>query len=120
DDREAWKAANPALGAFLNEDEFADSAAMAMRSPSFAPAFRLLNLNQRVAAEGRFIEQADWDANGDPFDPTELEGERCYGGLDLSSTRDLTALALYFPDHGKLLAWHWLPKDTIQLREERD
>lgn len=120
DDREAWAAANPALGAFLNEAEFADAAAMAMRSPSFAPAFRLLNLNQRVAAEGRFIEQADWDANGDPFDPTELEGARCYGGLDLSSTRDLTALALYFPDHGKLLAWHWLPKDTIALRVERD
>jgi len=120
DDREAWKAANPALGAFLNEDEFADAAAMAMRSPSFAPAFRLLNLNQRIAAEGRFIEQADWDANGDPFDPIELEGARCYGGLDLSSTRDLTALALYFPDHGKLLAWHWLPKDTIAARVERD
>ncbi len=119
-DREAWLAANPALGAFLNEEEFADAAAMAMRSPSFAPAFRLLNLNQRIAAEGRFIEQADWDANGEPFDPIELEGARCYGGLDLSSTRDLCALALWFPDHGKLLAWHWLPKDTIAARVERD
>tara|TARA_R110002072_G_scaffold138109_5_gene281200 strand:+ start:30115 stop:31608 length:1494 start_codon:yes stop_codon:yes gene_type:complete len=120
DDREAWAAANPALGAFLNESEFEDAAAMAMRSPSFAPAFRLLNLNQRVAAEGRFIEQADWDANGDPFDPVELEGERCFGGLDLSSTRDLCAFALYFPDHGKLLAWHWFPKDTIAKRVETD
>ncbi|ALR19026.1 terminase large subunit [Sphingobium baderi] len=120
DDREAWAAANPALGAFLNEDEFADAAAMAMRSPSFAPAFRLLNLNQRIAAEGRFIEQADWDANGDPFDVAELEGKRCYGGLDLSSTRDLTALALWFPDEGKLLVWHWVPADTIGERVERD
>ena len=120
DDREAWAAANPALGAFLNEAEFADAAVMAMRSPSFAPAFRLLNLNQRVAAEGRFIEQADWDANGDVFDPIELEGKRCYGGLDLSSTRDLTALALYFPDEGKVLVWHWLPADTIPARVERD
>ena len=120
DDREAWLAANPALGAFLNEDEFADAAAMAMRSPSFEPAFRLLNLNQRIAAEGRFIEQVDWEANGEPFDAVELEGARCYGGLDLSSTRDLTALALYFPDHGKLLAWHWLPADTIPARVERD
>lgn len=120
DDRAAWEAANPALGAFLNEAEFADAAAMALRSPSFAPAFRLLNLNQRVAAEGRFIEQADWDANADVFDPIELEGKRCYGGLDLSSTKDLTALALYFPDEGKLLAWHWLPADTIPARVERD
>lgn len=120
DDREAWAAANPALGEFLNEVEFADAAAMAMRSPSFEPAFRLLNLNQRVAAEGRFINVGDWEANGQAFDATELEGERCFGGLDLSSTRDLTALALWFPDHGKLLAWHFVPRDTIGERVERD
>lgn len=120
DDREAWAAANPALGEFLNETEFADAAAMAMRSPSFEPAFRLLNLNQRVAAEGRFLNAADWEANGEPFDPLDLEGERCFGGLDLSSTRDLTALALWFPDKGKLLAWHFVPADTIAERVERD
>lgn len=120
DDREAWRKANPALGVFLNEDQFADAAARAVRSPSFEPSFRLLNLNQRVAAEGRFIEQADWDANGEPFDPIELEGMACYGGLDLSSTRDLTAFSLWFPEVGKLLTWHWVPSDTIEERAERD
>lgn len=120
DDPEAWAAANPALGAFLNEEQFADAAARAMRSPSFEPSFRLLQLNQRIAAEGRFIEQADWDANGEPFDPLELEGQACYGGLDLSSTRDLTAFSLWFPDPGKLLTWHWVPNDTIGARVERD
>lgn len=120
DDRDAWRAANPALGQFLNEEEFADAAGMAMRSPSFEPAIRLLNLNQRVAAEGRFINPAEWEANGEPFDPLELEGKRCFGGLDLSSTRDLTALALWFPDSGRLLAWHFVPRDTIALRVERD
>src|SRR5690606_23874342 len=53
DDREAWQAANPALGAFLNEEQFADAAERAMRSPSFEPSFRLLNLNQRIDAEER-------------------------------------------------------------------
>lgn len=120
DDRDAWNAANPALGIFLNEDQFADAAARAIRSPSFEPSFRLLNLNQRVAAEGRFIGQADWDANGEPFDPIELEGQACYGGLDLSSTRDLTAFSLWFPGPGKLLTWHWVPSDTIGERSERD
>ncbi|MFG1241928.1 terminase TerL endonuclease subunit [Xanthobacter sp. V7C-4] len=120
DDRAAWRAANPALGTFLNEDQFADAAARAKRSPSFAPSFRLLNLNQRVAAEGRFIDQADWEANGEPFDPLELEGQPCYGGLDLSSTRDLTAFSLWFPEAGKVLSWHWAPADTIHERAERD
>lgn len=67
DDPAAWRAANPALGVFLNEDQFADAAGRAIRSPSFAPAFRLLHLNQRVAAEGRFINPGDWDANDTPF-----------------------------------------------------
>ena len=120
DDRDAWAAANPALGTFLNEDQFADAAARAMRSPSFEPSFRLLQLNQRVDAEGRFLNAADWEANGEPFDAAEMEGQRCYGGLDLSSTRDLTALALWFPDAGALLAWHWVPLDTIGEREDRD
>lgn len=120
DDRAAWAAANPALGEFLNEDEFADAAAMAARSPSFEPAFRLLNLNQRIDAESRFINPADWEANAVPFDPSALEGQRCYGGLDLSSTRDLTALALWFPDAGKLLVWHFVPADTMGERVERD
>ena len=91
-----------------------------MRTKSFEPSFRLLNLNQRVAAEGRFIEQADWDANGEPFDPIELEGQACYGGLDLSSTKDLTAFSLWFPEAGKLLTWHFVPADTIDDRAERD
>lgn len=120
DDREAWRAANPALGAFLNEDEFADSATMAMQSQSFEAAFRLLNLNQRIDGEARFLNPIDWEANGVPFDVAELEGQRCYGGLDLSSTRDLTALALWFPDAGKLLVWHFVPEDTMRERSERD
>ena len=120
DDPEAWAAANPALGSFLNADQFADAAARAARSPSYEPAFRLLQLNQRIAADGRFINPVEWEGNGAPFDPIELEGQRCYGGLDLSSTRDLTSLSLYFPDAGKVLVWHWVPADTIAERVERD
>jgi phage terminase large subunit-like protein len=120
DDRDAWRAANPALGHFLNEDQFTDAAARAIASPSFAASFRLLQLNQRIDAEERFINAADWDANGDQFDLIELEGKRCWGGLDLSSTRDLTALALWFPDDGKLLVWHFVPADTMNERVERD
>lgn len=120
DDEEAWFAANPALGKFLSLEQFREAAAMAMRSRSFAPSFRLYQLNQRTEAEERFLALADWDANNAPFDPLELEGERCFGGLDLSSTTDLTCFALYFPDSGRLLAWHWVPADTIAERAERD
>lgn len=120
DDRDAWAAANPALGSFVNEEQFSDAAERAIRSKSFEPSFRLLNLNQRVAAEGRFIDEVDWDANEDEFTAADLEGEPCFGGLDLSSTRDLTAFSLWFPESGRLLTWHWVPEDTIFERAERD
>lgn len=120
DDRTAWAAANPALGAFLNKDQFKDASGRAMRSASFESAFRNLNLNQRVQAEERFIDMADWKSNGKKFDPSLLDGETCFGGLDLSSTRDLTSFALYFPDRGKLLAYHWVPADAVHERAAQD
>jgi len=120
DDREAWALANPALGEFRDLKEFEISCDRAMRMTSAEPAFRLLYLNQRVDGSARFISPTDWDANGEPFDPLELEGERSFGGLDLSTTKDLTALALYFPDSGRLLVWHFAPADTLNERAETD
>jgi phage terminase large subunit-like protein len=48
-----------------------------------------------------------WMGCEENFDPDELEGEECYGGLDLSGSRDLTALALFFPKQRKLLVEFW-------------
>ncbi|EFS51167.1 hypothetical protein HMPREF9601_00893 [Cutibacterium acnes HL030PA1] len=41
-----------------------------------------------------------WDAGADPVNLDELEGRRCYGGLDLASTTDITAFVLIFPPYG--------------------
>jgi len=53
-----------------------------------------------------------------------LKGRRCYVGLDLSSTRDLTALAAAFPDDDgpgfDVLPEFFVPADTIRERVTRD
>ena len=51
-----------------------------------------------------------------------LKGRRCYAGLDLSSTKDLTALVGVFPDDDgfDVLAQFFVPKDTIAERSLRD
>jgi len=66
-----------------------------------------------------------WDACAFPVDPERLRGRLCYGGLDLSSTTDITAFVLVFPpedDSGKyeILPFFWLPEDSIDLRVKRD
>lgn len=121
DDPEAWAAANPALGVFVNEQTIREEAQKAQRMPTFEPAFRNLHLNQRVDAEPKAINPAEWNACGTPVDPAALRGRPCYGGLDLSSVRDLSALVLYFPeDGGAVLPFFWCPKAGLSLKEEQD
>ena len=64
-----------------------------------------------------------WDACNSAVDVEKLNGRTCYAGLDLSSTTDLTALALVFiDDDGMLdvLVHFWIPGDTAVEREKRD
>ena len=58
-------------------------------------------------------------------DEEALEGRVCYGGLDLSSTTDITAFVLVFPpldedDKFCILPYFWIPEDTLELRVRRD
>lgn len=117
---DVWYQANPALGDFRSLDEMRQFSERAQRIPSLENTFRSLYLNQEVDAEAHFINSADWDACADPVDLAELKGAECWGGLDLSSTTDLTSLALYFPHNGGVLAFFWVPGDRLDLREDKD
>lgn len=115
-----WRAVNPAWGIFLDEKEFRSQAERAKRAPSFLPRFMNLRLNMRVESEARFLSAVDWRSCGADIDVEALRGRRCYLGLDLSSTVDLTALAAFFPDTGDLLSWFWKPKDGLDEAERVD
>jgi len=117
-DEETWFACNPALGDFRSLAEMRTAAAQAQRLPAREPSFRLLYLNQPVDAAARFLNGVDWRAC--VTDKADLLGKRCYLGLDLSSTTDLTALAAYFPDSGHVLSWFWCPGDNLEEAERRD
>lgn len=97
-DEETWLKANPALGDFRSLEDVKRQAAQAERMPTREQSFRNLILNQRVDAHVRFLAKAEWDANGAAVDYSSLAGRECYGGLDLSQSRDLTAFVLVFPD----------------------
>ncbi len=66
-----------------------------------------------------------WDACKFKFDEKSLEGRICYGGMDLSSTTDITAFVLVFPpedenDKYYILPYFWIPEDNLDLRVRRD
>jgi integrase len=58
-------------------------------------------------------------------DLEDLRGRRCFGGLDLSTTTDVTALAWVFPPDDDDGLWHvlsryFVPEDNLGKRAERD
>lgn len=66
-----------------------------------------------------------YDKGNAAIDKELLRGRRCYGGLDLSSTSDITALSLVFPPRTEtekyiVLPYFWLPEETLALRCRRD
>lgn len=118
DDPDAQRAANPALGRFRSADDVARQCAKAMAIPSFEPEYRNLILNQRVEAVAPFVPRSVWEANSAP--PAVKKGAAVYGGLDLSSVNDLTALVLVDEATGGVLPTFWLPAHGLKEKAKKD
>ena len=114
------RAANPAFDAFMNSREVLAMAADAKRMPAREAEYRNLVLNQRIETSNPFIAPATWSACGGPVGP--LEGVPVYGGLDLSSTTDLTALVLIGWRDGKwrVQPTFWLPSEGLSDKAVAD
>ena len=118
DDEDAWYAANPALGLFRSIEDVRKQCAKAKAIPSFEPAFRNLVLNQRIDLVSSFVNKSIWEANG--AEPTRRKRPRVFGGLDLASVHDLTALVLVDADDGSVYPWFWLPEHGLKDKSEKD
>ena len=119
-----WKKANPALGDFRSLEDVKRLALQAQRMPSAEMSFRNLILNQRCDATAQFINMATWKLGGEQVpDKEELKGRACYAGLDLSASKDMTALMLVFAgDNGSfdILPYCWLPGENLLEAQDRD
>src|SRR5262249_50157794 len=81
-------------------------------------------LNQRVRADQPFLSPSVWKANAGMVDNALFtDGRPVYGGLDLSSRTDLTALVLATEDdEGRihLKSFAWTPRETLDVRAHKD
>lgn len=124
-DSKVWKKANPSLGITVSIDKVQAACDSAKQNPGEENAFRQLRLNQWVKQAVRWMPMDKWDACNFHVNEDDLEGRVCYGGLDLSSTTDITAFVLVFPpmdedDKFAILPYFWIPEDTLELRVRRD
>ena len=120
-----WKKCNPSLGETIGMDKVKTACESAKQNPSEENSFRQLRLNQWVKQAVRWMPMDKWDKCAFAVNEDDLRGRVCYGGLDLSSTTDITAFVLVFPpldedDKFIILPYFWIPEDTLDLRVKRD
>ena len=117
DDRAAWAAANPAMGVFRSMADVERQAHAAINMPASEAEFRNLVLNQRVEMAAPFVTKSVWQSCGAPAG--DLQGKKVWGGLDLSSVHDLTALELVDEDGGVHSSF-WLPEFGLREKARKD
>ncbi len=119
-----WRKANPSLDVTVGIDKVRAACESAKQNPAEENSFRQLRLCQWVKQSVRWMNMQAWDVCGFPVDTVSLEGRVCYGGLDLSSTNDITAFVLVFPPTDDepffVLPYFWLPEETVDWRVRRD
>lgn len=121
-DPKVWIKANPLADVnpyLLTEIKKAAVEAKAM--PSKLAEFQIKRLNRPAASADGFIVLPKWKACGGVVDLEALRDVPCWGGLDLASTRDLTAFRLVWRVDDKLLTWgrRWVPSGAVEQRTER-
>lgn len=122
---EVWYRANPSLGYTIDIGKVRNACLSARDNPAEENIFRQLRLNQWVKQSTRWMQMEKWDACAFPVDEGELLGRECYGGLDLSSSIDITAFVLVFPPRDDseryvLLPFFWIPEENMVRRVRRD
>lgn len=122
---EVWRNANPSLGHTIDIEKVRNAYLSARDNPAEENIFRQLRLNQWVKQSTRWMQMDKWDACAFPVDERELLGRECYGGLDLSSSIDITAFVLVFPPRNDtekyiFLPYFWIPEENMVRRVRRD
>ncbi len=124
-DEKVWYKANPSLDHTIDIEKVRAAYQSAKENPAEENLFRQLRLNQWVKQSVRWMPMETWEKCAHPVDPEKLKGRECYGGLDLSSSTDITAFVLVFSpvaedDKYYVLPYFWLPEETLDLRVRRD
>jgi len=120
-----WERANPNLDVSVSREFLERECARAQQTPAYENTFKRLHLNIRTAQNVRWIPLDRWDfCAGPELKLDDFRGRPCWGGLDLATSRDLTALVLCFRDE-ELGVYHlipifWIPRGTLEERSRRD
>lgn len=122
-DSSLWHLANPALGHLFTMETLLEEYRGILPRPAEHNKFRRLYLNQWTEASEVWIPPVDWDACGVPRGEwPALDYAPCYAGLDLSYSRDLSALVLTWKTESGTYTrpYFFVPREDLDARSRRD
>ena len=123
-DPAVWRAANPSMGVTLKESDFASEYQRALDEPTLMPNFLRYRLNRWVQAVNIWMPAVRWSACHSSHPgrrPWDVGAAWC-GGLDLSSTTDITAFVAVWREGREVFCrgHYWMPADNVRAAELRD
>lgn len=120
-DETCWLKANPNLGVSIAPRYLREQVREARGMPAKASIVKRLNFCIWVDADNPAIDGDVWRACAHEFDIHDFQGAEPIGALDLSGTRDLTALALWWPGElAHAAVEFWTPQEGLIERAKRD
>ncbi|MHC4592989.1 MAG: terminase large subunit [Planctomycetota bacterium] len=119
-DPAVWPKANPNLGVSVKMDDLERKCEKAKQVPGEINAFLQLHMDVWTTQSTRWLSDEMWEACDGVVDAEELKDGACFGGLMASTTFDIAALVLYFPEGHEVLSWFWVPAERIPDRVQKD
>lgn len=115
-DKANWAKANPNMGISKKWSYMEEQHTTAVNMNSYMNAFKQLDLNIWVGSHSSWVEDEYWTSC---IATPNVEGRRCWGGLDMAQVRDFTAFTICFDVDGKphFKRWFWIPEKTYQQRK---
>ena len=125
EDMTSYAKANPLWGVTVTADKVKSQLSLSNADPAILRETKTKWLNIWLQEGGGWLDMEKWKKCERGFDQEKLVGLRCYTGLDLSMTRDLSAKVNIFPPQEWLESWtvicsFWCPMADIALRSKRD
>ncbi len=126
---ETWRSANPNYDVSVKADYLRAECLRAQESPRHENDFKRYHLNLWTEQAVRWLPMDRWRELAGEIHWSEMaeanRGRRCFGGVDLAATTDLTASLLVFPPDDDVKVWRFLPRffvpgEAIANRVRRD
>lgn len=115
-DESVWTKANPGLGISVDMEGMRSSFREAVSMGGTKERdFKVKNLNYELSSGESWVKDEAFTACPDYYEDADLQGGICYGGIDLASTQDFSAMCLLWPDGEIFIAkwWLWLPEEAF-------